>query len=93
MQQMHDQAGGTAPNLDFQSTNGLNERYAPADRRPPKTPDDIAAEIASSSGKRPPGDPGAGKVKAKKNEFIAVPGPIHQAVQGHREAIPIPNKT
>ena len=33
MQAVHDLAGGSAPHLDFRSLNGMNEGYAPADRR------------------------------------------------------------
>ena len=33
MQAVHDLAGGSAPHLDFKSLNGMNEGYAPADRR------------------------------------------------------------
>ena len=32
---LHDLAGGSAPHLDFRSLNGMNEGYAPADRRLP----------------------------------------------------------
>ena len=90
MQRVHDQAGGAAPNLDFRSSNGQNEKYAPADRRPAKIPKDTedAALVASSSSKRPPGDPGTGKVKTKKSETV-LPLPIEQAVQGVREAVPV----
>ena len=87
MQQMHDQAGGVAPNLDFRSANGLNAKYVPADRQPPKAE---SVEVASSSSKRPPDDPGAGKIKAVRSKPAAVlPAPVEQAVKEHREAIPI----
>ena len=33
MQEAHDLAGGSAPNLDFRSLNGINDGYGPADRR------------------------------------------------------------